>query len=31
MDDDGLPLPFSKAEIKRLCRALRHPILAETV
>lgn len=30
MDDDGLPLPFSKAEIRRLRRALRRPILAET-
>ena len=30
MDDDGLPLPFSKPEIKRLRRALRRPILAET-
>jgi predicted RNase H-like HicB family nuclease len=30
LDDDGLPLPFSKPEIKRLRRALRVPILAET-
>jgi predicted RNase H-like HicB family nuclease len=27
MDDEGMPLPFSKAEIKRLRRALRTPLL----
>ncbi len=27
MDDDGLALPFSKAEVKRLRRALRTPLL----
>jgi predicted RNase H-like HicB family nuclease len=27
MDDDGLQLPYSKAEIKRLRRTLRTPIL----
>ena len=27
MDDDGLPLPYSKEEIKRLRRTLRNPIL----
>lgn len=27
MDDDGLPLPFPKPEIKRLRRALRVPLL----
>jgi predicted RNase H-like HicB family nuclease len=27
MDDDGLPLPFPKAEVKRLRRVLQTPIL----
>jgi predicted RNase H-like HicB family nuclease len=27
MDDDGMPLPFSKAEVKRLRRALQAPLL----
>jgi len=30
MDDDGLPLPFSKAEVKRLRRVLQTPILDRT-
>jgi len=30
MDDDGLPLPFSKADVKRLRRVLQTPILDRT-
>lgn len=30
MDDDALPLPFSKAEVRRLRRVLQRPLLDRT-